>query len=682
MINFKSIPFIRLLFPYVLGIAVSIQTGIFIHIHLLTLTAFLAVAITYLFQRFYKKQNRVKKVLYIISVNVFLFLLANVSLFQYQDINRASHYSKWLSNHTQRCYVSVNDIPVKTTAYTKLSVEVQLIENQNAWNPVSGKTIIYLSDTTAQSYRVGELLLLNGKFTSPLPPQNPHEFNYKQYLANRNIFHIVYAKKTQLLQSPDFLHRLPLNRFGLQIKEKVIRVLRNSGLSPDAFSVCAALLVGYDDEINNEVMQSFSHSGTLHVLSVSGMHTGVLFAVFMFLFNIFDKHQRYKRTRCITVVSALVFFVFITGFTPAVLRAAVMLSLVVIGQAFYKQNNSFNTLFLSAFILLLFNPLLVNDVGFILSYAAVFGIMYVYPLLSQRFYFENTMLQKINSLTLMSVAATLFTLPVSLFYFHQFPTWFVLSNLVIIPLSTILLLLTLALVCCSSVAWLAGILVYGMNFINEVMLWFAQLTDHPGVGYIDHISFSLTDLWFLSALILFGLLLVQNKQYKTAMMGLLLLFMWQVHGLFQTYQQGKENELLVFYVKKKPVFLLRNGYDVYLKQNGLTPKEQERFLKPYLLTLPHYHLTQGSANCWSLGSQHILHYDSAHRRHAAEPLTRYVIVSYDTPVDKEVLNKNTALVIADCSNSTNFVKKLKQRCALADVAFYSVKQQGALRVSL
>lgn len=682
MINFKSIPFVRILFPFVLGIITSVHTGVFYRLHLLTLFAFCAVTITFMFQRFYKKQISLKKPLYIISVNVFLFLLANEVVFQYQDINKPTHYSKSLDHNTQACFVSLNDIPVKTENYTKLSVEVNLLETNAGWKTVTGKTVIYISDTLSQTFGIGDQIWVNTKFATIAPPQNPYEFNYKHYLQNRNIYHVVYANSKSLARAPDFTTQVSLASYGIRIKQWVVQTLRHSGLSHEAFSVCAALLVGYDDEINNAVMQSFSHSGTLHVLSVSGMHTGVLFAVLLFLFDLLDKDRRYKKLRCVTVVLALFFFVLITGFTPAVLRAALMLSLVVIGQSFYQQSNSFNTLFLSAFILLLFNPFLIYDVGFLLSYSAVFGIMYLYPILSQVFYIENWLLKKLLSLTLMSLSATLFTLPISLFYFHQFPTWFVFSNLVIIPLSTLLLVLTVLLLAVSSVTWASGILVYAMNGLNNLMLWFAQLTDEPGSGYIDNVHFSCTDFWFLSALIIVGLVLAQNKQYKTALLGLTLVFIWQIISMMQVYEQSRERELLVFYVKKKPLFIVRQGNKVYMNQNDLSPKEMDRLVKPYLLSLHHYQLHTTSANCWKTQTQHILHCDGKTLVDRPTATSDYIIVSDDTDISRQLSSKNTALVIADCSNSSNFVKKLKQQCALADVPFYSIKQQGALRVKL
>lgn len=681
MVNFKSIPFLRILFPYILGIVFSLEVGVLHSIHLLLLISFSTFLIAFLFQYFYKPTFYFKKGIFIFCTNIFLFLLANEAYFQYKDVNRSNHYSHHLTNQPQQFFVNVTDIPVKTGRYTKLTVNVEAINFKNRWTQVDGKTIVYLQNYSGPDIELGQELLIESKFTTVNPPKNPYEFDYKSFLENRNIFQVVYAKPDQVAFAPTLKQYLSFNQLGASIKHQVVSTLRNSGLSPEAFSIAAALLVGYDDEIDSDVMQSFSHSGTLHVLSVSGMHTGVLFGIFVFLFGLFDKNNRYKKVKCICVIAGLFLFVLITGFSPAVLRAALMLSLIVVGQTFYKQGNGFNTLFLSAFLLLLANPCLVNDVGFLLSYTAVFGIMYLYPILSQRFYFSNWLLQKINSLTLMSVSATLFTLPISLYYFHQFPTWFVLSNLLIIPLSTVQMIAAIALVCLSKIVIIKSVLVFCMNRINALMLWFARLTDEPGYGYIDNLHFSTVDFLYLSFLIVLFLWIIYSKQYKTVIFFLTVCASWLITNIYFSYRQAQEKELVVFYVKQKPAYVFRDGTKIYASLDSLSSKEKEKHIKPYLLALQHYHLIPIKADLLQQ-REFVLEHLTQKDLPTINSGSGYILVSNNSPLNPTDLFKNKPLVIADCSNSYTFVRQLKKQCALADIPFYSVKEQGALRISL
>lgn len=681
MINFKSVPFLRLLVPYVLGICFTLSFGILSNIHLLLSLSFLLCLITFSFQKFYVRPLYFKKAIYIVCANVFLFLLANEAMYVYKDTNRTNHYSHFLNQQSQNFFVTVTDVPVKTERGTKLTVGIDCIEYQHKWMIVQGTTIVYLKNDSSKNYKVGDNLLINAKYTAVNEPRNPYEFDYKHFLENKNIFHVVYAKPESVVVTKPIQQKFSFNQLGAHLKLRAVNTLRNSGLTKDAFSICSALLVGYDDEIDSDIMQSFSHSGTLHVLSVSGMHTGILFGIFVFLFGLFDKHHKYKKLKCFSVVFALSLFVLITGFSPAVLRASLMLSLIVIGQTFYKQGNGFNTLFLSAFILLLMNPGLVMDVGFLLSYLAVFGIMYLYPILSQRFYFDNWFLQKTNSLTLMSVSATLFTLPISLYYFHQFPIWFVFSNLVIIPLSTIIMIGAIALLCLNQVAIIKGILVYGINKLNTLMLWFASLTDNSEYGYIGNIHFSGWDFLFLSIAILFVLWIMHSKQYLVVKLFLMLCVVWLFSGLFFSYRQMQQKELVVFYVKQKPAIILRHGVNVYCSLDSLSEKEKERYINPYLLSLPHCHLKPIKADLIKQSTA-IIQFLNRKEQSFIESSSDYIVVSHNVKINPFEFHKNKPMIIADCSNSYNFVKRLKQECALADVPFYSVKEQGALRVSL
>ena len=287
----------------------------------------------------------------------------------------------------------IDDLPVVTEKFVKLSVQLNVIESSNKWHFATGTIIVYVKNDSTIKLAIGNTVFLTSKFGYVNEPKNPNEFNYKEFLERKNIYNTVYATPKQICILKGFGQPFSFMQFGAKIKAHVVSILRDCGLSQQAFSICTALLVGYDDEIDKDIMQSFSHSGTLHILSVSGMHTGLLYGLIISVFLFFDKYDRHKKSKCLTVILSLILFVIITGFSPSVLRAALMLSLVSIGSTFYKQGNSYNTLLVSAFVLLLYNPYLIEDASFLLSYFAVFGIMYLYPILHRLFVFDNKIVQ-------------------------------------------------------------------------------------------------------------------------------------------------------------------------------------------------------------------------------------------------------------------------------------------------
>lgn len=672
----KSIPFLRILLPYVLGTACLLQ-GIFIpQLPLLFGLSFLSLGFTFWLRARRKQANAARDSVFFISLYSFLFLLAFEAGALYNARTQHNHYSHYISQEEQLLMVTIADMPVATEKSLKLNVLVDAVEQNGQWHYATGTILVYAKQPVAKRLNTGDPLLLKSKLSAIAAPQNPGEFDYKKFLERRNLFHSAYVAPEEVWLSGTAGTTWSLSRFGIAIREYVVKILREAGLSQEAFSICTALLVGYDDEINADVMQSFSHSGTLHILSVSGMHTGILYMVLMLLCKLVDPHNRYAKLRCALVIAVMLLFAAITGFSPSVLRAVLMLVLVLLGKTFRRNGNPYNTLLFSAFLLLLYNPFLLADVGFLLSYLAVGGIMYLYPLINDRWSPENRILKFCWDISLMSVAATLFTLPVTLYYFHQFPLWFMLSNLIIIPLSTVLMGAAFLLLLCHKILFLKQCLVLLINGITTAMLRTAQLTDDPVYGYMDNISFGSTDVLFCSLFIVLILWFSVSKSYKVLVAVFFCAIAWAGTSAWMVYRQSSETELVVFSVKRKAVCLLRTGRDVYLRADSLTEGEFRRSVRPYLLRYSGIRLQPTKSDAWQVAQKRVVNPGKAFRR--LKHVCDYLIVSHNTVPNLDSLPQIKPLVIADCSNSYTFVKKLKKQCAGLGISFYSVKEKGAL----
>lgn len=678
MINLKSIPFLRILLPYIAGIIFVLHWGVFPAMHVVFAACFIALLSAFLFQKFHRTASELKKTVFAICTNVFLFILAFETCYFYNAQNDSDHYTHYASVNEQELMCTVNELPVTTGKFVKLGVTINAIELNGSWHYTTGSSIVYVKQPLLNTIAIGREIYIKSKLSIINPPQNPNEFDYKTFLENKNVFRVMYADPAKIHFIKDWSHGCSLTQVGSQIKEKVVEVLRSSGLSQEAFSICSALLVGYDDEISSDVMSSFSHSGTLHVLSVSGMHTGLLYGLIVFIFQWIDKYDRYKKTKCVFIIALLFLFVLITGFSPSVLRAALMLTLVILGKTFYRNGNAYNTLVFSAFLLLLFNPLLIMDVGFLLSYLAVFGIMYLYPLLNELYPIEHKLLGWFWSLTLMSVAATVFTLPVSLYYFHQFPVWFIFSNLIIIPLSIGLMAASFLLLLCYKIVVIKQALAWLINMATSAMLWTAGLTDNKSYGFIDHIAFTQTDVLFSIATIVLLFRIIATKSHKMVMLWFICLIAWMAGSVFTNYTQLKEKELVVFSVKHKSAYLLRVGHSIYAHTDSLSEKEYGRYVKPYLLNYSGLSVINDGSNLFKCHEKTVLNVRETINTEGMAP--DYLIVSNNAPVSLLFHKQIKPLVIADCSNSYTFVKKLKKQCAELEIPFYSIKERGALKI--
>ncbi len=665
--------------PYIFGICFYVYVDV-VALHLWLPFLVVLIGISYLIQRFYPSRNYLKKAFYIVCTYVFLFVLANKTCYLYQATNNKQHYSHFIESGKQAFFATVTDIPVQTNSHTKLSLTIEGVEQNGRWHCTEGNVIAYLKKPLS-SLTVGSVVYINSNFSYVNAPKNPNEFDYKLFLERKNIFHTVYANTGSTASSSLLNTSFSLSQIGTGIKSNIVSILRTSGLSSHAFSICSALLVGYDDEITNDVVQQFSHSGTLHILSVSGMHTGVLYSLLIWFFGLFDKYDVYKKTKAAFILVALWGFVAITGFSPAVMRAALMLSLILIGKMFYKQSNTYNTLLLSAFILLLINPYLLFDVGFQLSYLAVLGIVYLYPILQRVHHFNIRWVQWLWSSVLISIAATLFTLPIALYNFHQFPIWFIFSNLLIIPISMGIMIGALVLILVYKISFIKSLLVLVLNFSTTVMLCIAKLTDNPNYGFIDWIRFSKVDFIFCSVAIFLFLLFIYTKNYKHTVYFFSTLIVWCAYTLFFSLNQKEDEELIVFHIKQKSATVLKTKDSIFIVGTELTDNDINRYIKPYLLTYSNYSLRRVKTN-------YIIHHSrliTNCTNHATKILANtadYVIVSNNTPVAITALQKKKPTIIADCSNNYTFVKELKKQCAKAGVVFYSIKEIGALKIQL
>lgn len=688
MVNLRSVPFLKIMLPYLAGIVLAINSRPFLFQHHAFFACFALAVLAFVLLRLVRQRLYWQlKTAYLIFVNLFLLLLAFETTWAYRQVNDRNHYSHYIGSPSEKTPVLgvVSDLPVPAEKFLKVPLRIEAIYRHNAWRPSSGSTIVYVAKDAAGTIGLNSRLAVNAAFSAIQPPANPYEFDYAAYLKDRNIGHVLFAKAGDL-QVLGHDESLSLSSLGAYLKGQTVETLRSSGLSQDAFAICSALLVGYDDEIDGSVMSSFSHSGTLHVLSVSGLHTGILYACVMALFGLFDKYNKRKVLKCAVTLLCLLLLAAITGFAPAVCRAVVMLSLVLIGQTFFRNGHSLNTLLFSAFILMLFDPLLIRDLGFLLSYFAVFGIIYMYPKLSALYRPGNKILKWAWDSSLLSISATLFTLPVSLYYFHQFPTWFIFSNLVIIPMSIAIMLGAVLLLALHKVLLLKTAIVYLINLLTGWMIRCSQLTDTAGTGYIDNIHFTRMDMLWMSAAIVLAFMVMERKRFAYVLGLGLLCTAWLLSSAYNVAAGNKLSELIVLKTKRSNSILLKRQGRIYYLGDPLSAREFDRLVKPYLQQVHYRELVMlNHYNFIRSGSQSICLLDKHVPNHIAK------LIRADTwLVSDHRRRKDTAIfafeharqVIVTVGNSKNYLVTLRRQCTLNQVAFHSTHTDGAYRSRL
>jgi len=476
---FRYVPVFRLLIPFLCGLLLNI----FYNEFYLIILIFVFLAVMFIAAILLPQKKWIKGMLY-----QTLFLLSG---FFVTELNREIKWSRHFSNvKGESLLVVINDIPDEKPKTIKVPVAVIQVNKGRIGDKVEGKLLLYLKkDSSSMKLRYGDQLLIPSSVEEIPDTVFGGRFNYKVYLERKQIYHRAYVRSNCW----KLIKRKTTNKvvdFAYTCRANVVAVLRSSLKDTNDFAVASALLVGDDSLISSDLMKAYSASGTLHVLSVSGMHVGVIYLLIAFLFGKAERNKFLKHLYYPSVIVLIWLYAILSGSSASVIRSATMLSIVLMGKWINSRSHIYNSLALSMFIILCYDPFLITDNGFILSYLAVYGIVYMQPLVLQMYSPENKWVYKLWELTSVSIAAQALTAPVSLLFFGQFPNYFILANMIVIPISTIAIYLTILQVVVvpwdQIEYWVAFVNGKAISFVNEFVI---QLTKVPGAVtndvYID-----------------------------------------------------------------------------------------------------------------------------------------------------------------------------------------------------
>ena len=377
--------------------------------------------------------------------------------------------------------------PIEKERSIMFRAKLHTFSDSTSTHPTKGDVILYFAkDSATANLQRGDILLVSTTIDQPKPTGNPEDFNYANYLAHQGIGGTGYVS-TSKWQKIGEEHPFSLIITAEKCRTYLLNIYHQFGLSGDEFGMLAALTLGYKDALTPELRESFSTTGAMHVLAVSGLHVGIIYMVIGWLLGFLDKNKRTQRLKPIFIILFLWFYAFITGLSPSVMRATVMFTFMALAGVIGRKSQTFNTIFLSAFLLILYQPAFLFDVGFQLSYSAVIAIVYFQPKIVGLLVVKNRFLRWAWELTAVSLAAQIGTAPFSLFYFHQFPNYFLLSNFVVIPAASIILYLAIALFVVSWIPYLNIAVAFLLNWVLRIM--------YMAISGIEHLPHALSITW-------------------------------------------------------------------------------------------------------------------------------------------------------------------------------------------
>ncbi len=698
MNHFAHIPLARLIVPFTAGIITYLTARIHFSIFIF-LTVYLLLALLWLLGRKYFLAHYARRWIFGSWAAVCLLVAGYHIAHSHHQLSWADHFSHF---HDKGGYLLLKvrePVSEKTNSWQVIARAKRIITDEEE-KKVNGRLMLYLQkDSLAASVRYGDYILIENQFQEVGDPKNPGEFNYRRFLSYSNIFHQAYRASGQWQptgQNKGFF----LIRWSLAMRHSALKTFEEHHLSGREFAVVSALLLGFREYLDEDLRREFAGAGAMHILCVSGLHVGIIFLVLKFLLSFLNKVPRGRIIQTVLVILLIWFYAAITGFSPSVLRASTMFSFVALGQSFKRTTSIYNTLAASAFLLMIIDPYIITRIGFQLSYLAVISIVALQPFFYQQLVFKNYLLDKAWAILTVSLAAQLATGPLSLFYFHQFPNYFLLTNLIVIPLASLIIysaLATLVLTPIPLVGMIAGKVLFG--FVYAL---------HQSVKFIEGLPYSTSSNVFISlpetlgvfmVLIFLSLFLMQQRpQALRLALGIFLLVSVSVSA--RSIQNLRTDKMVVYHVNnacaidfvsgRQSVFLmcetLQNDprkVDFHLKENRV--QHGIRSVLPASLALAEEPFVNGNlyrrGPFLRFGQLNLFLLDQSPLREIPDPgmPIHYLIISQNSRVNPQIALEalQPQKVIVDASNTFWNTRRWEEACQEAGIEVWPVRTKGA-----
>jgi competence protein ComEC len=715
MIDWREVPFIRLFLPFALGI-ITAEYGFLLPnfwVNALLGVSLLSMGIIAV-QRTEFRQRWV----FGIPLSIFLFLTGCQAVFYSNELNDTRHFQQFLPLNPQTEQLSlatVTDFSERPNNY-RLTLSLNKIgTTADSMHECTGNLLIYIrkdstentssdggtknappEEKSGQAPQYGDLILLQSKIHATEPPKNPDAFDFKRYLHRQNIHYQTFAtiEDIQVLAER---RGNPMQQLAIDCQKYLLTILKKHLTTEREFAVGSALLLGYRDAVDEDVRNTYVRTGSMHILAISGMHIVLLFNSLQWIFSAYKSgNRRLRWTKAILSIVLIWFFSLITGFGASILRAAVMATFLAIGQTMKRRGNTYNILAASAFTLLLWQPLFLFDVGFQLSYFAVIGIVYFYPKIQKIVISKNKIVNHIWDGLAIGFAAQLVVTPLSIYYFHQFPTYFWLSGLLAVPLSNGALYVGIGLFLFDKlpyIGYVLGKILFGCLFFMNKTLFMIQRFP---LAIVDKLSFSLITLILSYWGLIHIALAIHSRKLHTFFTPLSIFIVLSTVYAFSTIRHNKQKRIVIYSVYKHSVVDFMEGDTCFsfTEQDTLSTTVQSKL--KYATDNHRIQLQINKIRTFSFGDTLKTAQISYFKGVSQFGSFRLAILDnlpntpIDLPFDAVLIRNNPRfsieeltqkiqfkLLIVDASNNRRNVDMWKNMCITLNKPFYDINTSGA-----
>lgn len=513
-----------------------------------------------------------------IAFSIFLVALGAFTMVRFEKSNDANIAA--LTGVNYSAYdAEIKSLPEKRSKSVRYEAHITRIKTAEKWENVDLQALISINEEADIIPEPGNRLIVHGRLERPVAAVNPMQFDYRAYLRNKGIVWTDYLGERSFQLIPAADHSFFLKQWSNGISNWAAEVLRQNVDDDAAYGLIKAMLLGRRDDLQSDQVSDYTTSGTVHILSVSGMHVAIIFLVMTYLLGWMKRWPVGKILYLILIIALLGFYALVTGLPPSVQRATLMCIVFVVAEVFNRKQQAMNTLAFSALLILLIDPAALYDVGFQLSYLAMSGIFLLYEPLNSIFTPANKLLKFVWQISALSFAAQLATFSLSLFYFHQFPSYFWLINPFVIAFTNVLLpaALVLLLFSCLHVFWL--------QLVVSKVVWLSAYLTNVAVSVpkslpghlLENLNLDKVEVALLYALLFLVWYAYHSRTYHYLKFSYLLVIIFATYSVSRSIQIRLSDQMVVHAVPKHRVVSFKQGSSLYVVSDRIFKKDVDAY---------------------------------------------------------------------------------------------------------
>ncbi|MET0760517.1 MAG: ComEC/Rec2 family competence protein [Flavobacterium sp.] len=640
--------------------------------------SFLGFCLTY----FFSKKDFKQKIHFGLTTYFLSFCIGTTTQVVHTDSYQESNYTHQISNVEKEHLIEiVLREKLKSTVFNDRYIAiVKRIDDKVS----TGKILVnFHKNKGNEKLFIGSNLQIKGAIFKHKKPNNPDQFDYGKYLTNKSVLAQTYADVYETKISPKIDKNIWY--YSDFIRNKIITNLKKSNFSKEGLPVVAALILGQQQDISPEVLRDYQLAGAIHILSVSGLHVGFILLFINFLLKPLPKNNLGNGIRLVTILISLWSFAVIAGLSSSVVRSVTMFSFVAVGMHLKRSTNIFHTLLVSILLILLFQPSFLFDVGFQLSYIALFFILWLQPLLSNLWLPQNKVVKYFWDILTVSFAAQIGALPLSIYYFHQFPGLFFVTNLIIIPFLSVIMALGVFVMVLAVFDYVPTISVklleWSIYFLNKTINWVASFEQF----IIQDIPFNWPMLLSLYTLLFAIIIWFKKPNFNKMALALIALIIFQISYFGTRRDNQSQKEWIVFNVKKNTLITERNGENITTFCNDSIQKKLAKnlTLKSYLVAnFSKINNCKKIQNTALFKNKRILILDSLgiYPNHIKPDI---LVITQSPKINLERLFQTfkPKMVVVDASNYKTYVACWKATCVKEKIPFHATGEKGFYRLN-